>query len=389
MHKVRTRIPHYTLLILLSCCLGCGNKTQVSETEDIQNEFQSYKIDLHGDKIPFVDLIESIEITQLEETEESLLRYVGQVEFYEDKMIIPASNNDGTIYIYSQNGEYISKFNRKGNGPEEYSKWTDIWLEDNLICIYVPGKSINRYDLEGNFISQETLDEYANHIYPYKSGYVIDKHLLYTQDSLKYTIVTVDDRMKIDQKFLPFKKVPGFRSAQFRNSFSKIDDDLLYLPAMSDTVFRLTEDSVEPFIHYDFQDDWYFKSGVNVEPNFYEKSSRNKQVWFVLNYVGEQLIYLYTTLGPRMSYSFLVDRATNQSVSIELTTTTGEFLDLSWLGWQEDQFIVALMPPQITDLVEQLDQAQYSFTKGTNLEEIEISENPVLVWVTLKRSNQW
>ena len=382
---VRTRIPHYILLILLSCCLGCGNKTQV---EDSQDEFRSYKIDLHGDKTAFVDLIQSIEITRLEETEESLLRYVGQVEFYQDKMIIPSSS-DGTIYIYSQNGEYISKFNRKGDGPEEYSKWANVWLEDGLICVHIRGKSINRYDLEGNFISQDLLNEYANHIYPYKSGYAIDKHLLYTQDSLKYTIVTVDDRMKIDQKFLPFEKVPGFRSPQFRNSFLKAGDDLLYLPKMSDTVYRFTKDSVEPFIHYDFQDDWYFQPGVKVEPNFYEKSSRNKKVWFVLNYVGEKLIYLYTTLGPRMSYSFLVDRATDKSVSIDLNTSAGEAMDLSWIGWQKDQFLVTLTPSQLMDLMGQLDQTQYSFTEGTTLEELEGSENPVLVRATLKSSNQW
>lgn len=381
---VKTRTPHYILLILLLCSLGCGNQTEVAETENGQDGFQSYKIDLHADKIPFVDLIQSIEITQLEETEESLLRYVGQVEFYEDKMVIPTNSNDGTIYIFSNKGEYISKFNRKGDGPEEYSRWTDIWMEDSLICIYVRGKSINRYDLEGNFVSRDRLEEPAEHIYPYKSGYALDMHMLYTQDSLEYSVVTTDSQMKIDQTLLPFKKGQGFSFGQFKNSFFTLDEDFFYLRSMSDTVYQFTADGVVPFIHYDFQDDWYFKPGVEIEHGFNEKSMRQKQAWFVLNFVGKKHIYLFTTLGPRMDYSFLIDRTSNQTVNIETRTSTDEYLDLSWLGWQEDQFLVALMPSQLTDLIDQLNHEQYAFTEGSTLKEIEATENPVLVSVKFK-----
>lgn len=381
---VGTSTSHYILLIVLLCCLGCGNKTEVAETENGQDRFQSYKIDLHADKIPFVDLVESIEITQLEETEESLLRGVDQVEFFEDKMIIPTNSNDGTFYIFSNKGEFISKFNRKGDGPEEYSRWTDIWMEDSLICIYVRGKSINRYDLDGNFVSRDRLEEPAEHIHPYKSGYALDMHMLYTQDSLEYSIVTTDSQMKIDQTFLPFKKGQGFSFGQFKNSFFTLDDDFFYLRSMSDTVYRINNDSAEPFIHYDFQDDWYFKPGVEVERGFNEKSMRQKQAWFVLNFVGKNHIYLFTTLGPRMDYSFLIDRTSNQTVNIETRTSTDEYLDLSWLGWREDEFLVALMPSQLTDLMSQLNQAQYSFTEGTTLEEIEGSENPVIVAIKFK-----
>lgn len=381
---VGTRTSHYILLILLLCSLGCGTQTEVAETENSQDGFQSYKIDLHSNKTPFVELVQSIEITRLEETDASLLRGVDQIEFYEDKMIIPTNSNTGTIYIFSNKGEFISKFNRKGDGPEEYSSWTDIWMEDSLICIYVYGKSINRYDLDGNFISQDRLEEQAEHIYPYKSGYALDMHLLYTQDTLKYSIVTVNDQMKIDQTLLPFEKVPGIRSGQFKNSFFTAGDDFLYLSTMSNTVYRLKNDSAEPFIHYDFQDDWYFKPSVEIERGFNEKSMRQKQAWFVLNFVGKNHIYLFTTLGPRMDYSFLIDRVSDQTVNIDARTSSGKSLNLSWLGWQEDEFLVALTPSQLTDLIDQLDKAQYSFTQGTTLEEIETSENPVLVSVKFK-----
>lgn len=385
MNKVRIQIPYYTLLILMVCCLGCDSKTEVKETESVPTGgLQAYKLDIREDKIPVTDLIQSMKITRLEETEESLLKAVGQVEFHEDKMIILSPSNDGTIYIYSKTGKFLHKFNRKGEGPEEYSRWTNVWLENGLIGIYIYGKSINRYDLEGNFISRDRLNERAEYVYPYKSGYALDMHFVYTQDSLKYSLVTVDNEMKLDKTLLPFEKHPGFRNPQFLNSFFTLDDDLFYLHSMSDTVYRITADSAVPFIHYDFQEDWYFKPDVEVESRFYEKSNRKEQVWFVLNNIGKSHIYLYTTLGPQMDYDFLIDRETKRSTSIDWRFSPNKKLDFYTIDWFGDEFLISLRSSHLTHLLEQLDPEQYSFTEGTTLEEIESSENPVLVSIKFK-----
>lgn len=383
MSKVKKRIPCYLFLTLLACCLGCGGQPETSEGETVAKDgLQSYKLDIKEDKKPIADLIESIEITRLEETDESLLRYVGQVDFHEDKMIILSNE---TFHIYSKIGEFISKFNRKGDGPEEYSRLTDIWLESGMIGVYSTiGRYVKRYDLEGNFISGDRLDERAAHVYPYKSGYILDMHIIYTQDSLKYSLVTVDDQMKLDQTFLPFKKDPDFRSTQYLNSFFTLNDDLFYLHTMSDTVYRLTSDAVVPYIHYDFQDDWYFKPGVEVKASFSEEQRRKKQVWFVLNHIGQNYIYLFTTLGPRMDYDFFIDRETKRSISVDWRISTNEKLDFYAIEWNADELLISLRSSQLTDLLDQLNDEQYSFTEGTTLEEIESSENPVLIRMRLK-----
>lgn len=367
--------------------LNCGGEPDVKEVEVEKDGLQSYKLDIRQDKIPIADLIQSIEITRLEETEESLLKGVSQVDFYEEKMIMLSNE---TFYFYSKAGEFLSKFNRKGDGPEEYSRLTDIWFEDGIVSVYsINGMYVNRYDLEGNFISRDRLGERAAHVYPYKSGYVLDMHIIYTQDTLKYSLVTVDDQMKLDKTFLPFEKHPGFRGAQFRSSFFTVNDDLLYLHTMSDTVYRLTTDSVVPYIHYDFQDDWYFKPGVEVKRDFSEEQRRKKQVWFVLNHIGQDYIFLYTTLGPRMDYDFFIDRKTKQSISIDWRISNIGKLDFYALDWNRDEFLISLRSSHLTDLLDQLDQEQYSFTEGTTLEEIGSSENPVLIRMKLKQAQGW
>ena len=199
-----------------------------------------------------------------------------------------------------------------------------------------------------------------------------------------FSLVTLDDQMKLDKTFLPFDKYPVSQVAFSPSTFSTLGDDLFYLRMMSDTVYRVTADSAVPFIHYDFQEDWYFQPGIEeVTGSVYEAASRKEQVWFIYSHIGQNYIYLYTTLGPRKNYAFFIDRETKQSVSIESKTSTGERLDLSPIRWNGNQFLIALNSIQFVDLLNQLDQEQYSFTEGTTLKEIESSENPVLVSVKL------
>ncbi|MFT6871691.1 MAG: hypothetical protein ACJAVN_000693 [Roseivirga sp.] len=377
-----TSLVKLILILTPFFLLSCGGKPEATETESgPRNGLQSYKLDLKEDKIPVADLIQSIEITRLEETEESLLRAVSQVHFHEDKMIILSNE---AFHIYSKTGEFLSKFNRKGDGPEEYSRLTDVWLENGIIGVHNFGKSVNRYDLEGTFVSRDRIDKRVAHLHPYKSGYVLDRNIRGTQDSLEFFLVTLDDQMKLDKTFLPFDKFSGFQFSFDRSSFLTLDDDLFYLRNMSDTVYRITTDSVVPFIHYDFQEDWYFKPGVEVKRDFSEEQQRKKQVWFVLNHIGQDYIFLYTTLGPRMDYDFFIDRETKQSISIDWRISTNEKLDFYAIDWNGDEFLISLRSSQLNDLLDQFDQEQYSFTEGTTLEEIESSENPVLVRMKLR-----
>ncbi|OEK05458.1 6-bladed beta-propeller [Roseivirga misakiensis] len=368
-------------LAVITC--SCSNEKSTNQIINSDNEqLQSFKIDLKEEKTRFVDLIESVEITRLEETEESLLRSVGQIMFHEDKMVIP--DNDGTIYIYSNRGDFLSKFNHKGEGPEEYISLTDLWLENGILNIHSRGKSITRYDLEGSFLSRDRLTERAGHIYPFLDGHIMDMTMAYTQDSLKYSLVTIDEEMQLDKTFLPFQTHPGFRIYLPLNSFFPLGDDLFYMPVTNNTVYKITPDEVIPFILYDFGEDWFFQPGVELNSDYYEDANRNQQAWFVINTLGPNYIYLYTTLGPRMDYSFFIDKETKQSVSIKSRTTNDDQLDIAAIGWEGDEFLFTLRSTQFKDLVDQLNEEQYSFTEGSSLEEIESSENPVLLRMKIK-----
>ncbi len=365
--------------------LNCGGESVVQEMEvEKQEGFQSYQLDINGKSIPFADLIDKIEITRLEETEESLLGFVRQVEFCEDKMVIP-SGRDGSIYVFSNTGEFLNKINRKGEGPEEYTSYNDVWLEGDTLVLYNYRKSINRYDLAGSFISKEKMTEQAAHVHTYESGYALDMNNRLTQDSLQYALVTLDKEMKLDKTFLPFSEIPNFWISFSEKTVFLSEGDLLYFPMMTDTVYKIEADTVRPYIHFDFQEDWYFQPGVEVSDAVFVDSEEKGQVWFMSNRIGRNYIYLATS----MREDLLIERKTGKSVRIDFENQSEEDYQLSSIAWQGDDFLVSLQSTQLSELLEQLDQDQYSFTEGTTLEEIESSENPVLIRMTLKATKDW
>ncbi|MFT6871690.1 MAG: hypothetical protein ACJAVN_000692 [Roseivirga sp.] len=382
-----TSLINVILILTPFILLSCGGESIVEETEaqvDKQDSFQSYQLDLKGESILFADLIDNIEITRLEETKESLLAYVRQVEFIEDKMVIP-SGDEGSIFVFSRTGEFLNKINRQGEGPEEYTRWADIWLENGVLAIHNFGVSVNRYDLEGNFISRDKLDRRASHLYPYKGGYALDKSLRYTQDSLQYSLVTLDSEMKLDKTFLPFAKFPGFQVTFSNNSLFSIEDDLFFFRMMSDTVYRIDTDTIVPYVHYDFQEDWYFQPDIEVSNAVFSEADAKGQVWFMSNKIGPNYIYLSTSQGE----DFLIERKTGKSIRIDFRSMTDEKYQVSSVVWQGDVFLVSFQSTQLAEILEQLDPSQYKFTQGSTLEEIESSENPVLIRMKLKQPEDW
>lgn len=372
-----------SLVFVGSFYVGCGSGSEVVNVEESKKaNFQSFQLDVEGESISFAELIDKIEITRLEETEESLLGYVLQVEFFKDKMVIPGT--DGNINIFSKTGEFLKGINRKGDGPEEYSGWNDFWLEGDTLNLYNYRKSIIRYDLEGNFISRDQMLEQAAHVHPFGSGYALDMNYRLTQDSLKYSLVTLNHRMELNKTFLPFVKLPNFWISMSNKTIFPNGDDLLYFPMMKDTVYQIESDTVKPIIHYDFGDDWFFQPGVGLPETVMEDAEKKGLVWFMINKIGANHIYLNGVVGTSSSHSFLINRQSEEAVRIDFSTENEEEFQMSAISWIEDDFLVSLQSSQLSELLDLLDEDQYLFTQGSTLDVIESSENPVLVRIKIK-----
>lgn len=62
--------------------------------------------------------------------------------------------NDGDIFIFDRNGKGLRKFNRKGQGSEEYIFNLSAFVDDNSGEIYIDEiiRNVLVYDFQGNFL---------------------------------------------------------------------------------------------------------------------------------------------------------------------------------------------------------------------------------------------
>ncbi len=377
-----------TILVCLSI-MSCSDTKESNEhlKSVSSNEFTSYQ--LYGD-LPskrLSELIDRIEFTRLEETGESLLSYVPDVYLVNGKIIF-FSQDSGDVYVFSDKGEFIDKLNRKGDGPEEYSGVKDFWLEDETIVVHTVKGEIKRYSLTGDFLDSEATNRRISHLYPFHGGYLADMNYNEVNDSLKYLLISLDEQMEMKKMFLPYQSRPVLEMFSSASTLSPIEGALSYLRMMSDTAFIYDAKGVRPFIHYDFGQNWFWKE-KRTRAEAFEALGSSDQVWNLINKIGERYIYLMGNVNFEYTETFVIDRVLNQVVKINKEKNPEESFGLSISHWDGDFVYGTISSPDISDLISELTKEQWSFSQGTTLEEIESSENPVLIKLKLKGGDDW
>ena len=157
-------------VVLFTACNQQSNNTALI-TIDVESKYPERKLMLQ-------DFAE-VEYVALETTDEfinkGIIKAIGKKH-----IIVSNSGSDGSIYVYDrQTGKGIRKINRKGQGGEEYTLFTEIILDEEQNEMFVldySGQKILVYNLEGEYIRSFKFAE--NSYYNYTFNY--DKHHLLT-----------------------------------------------------------------------------------------------------------------------------------------------------------------------------------------------------------------
>ncbi len=388
MHAQTSSIFYSFLFVfILSCSSSVESDVNESQKQQASDEFISYKLQEVERKGKWSDIIKEIEITRLEETDQTLLSYVFNLHMVGDQVVF-SSGDDSDIYTFSKSGEFIQKMNRKGEGPEEYESIQGLWMEGETVAIYSRGKYIKRYSLEGDFISSENIDYRAGYILKYAKGYALDMYFATVDDSLFYNVVTLDPQMKRNEVLLPMKQPEGFSIRTSNSTLTDYKTSFLYQRIMSDTVYLKTENGMEPMIHFDFGSNWFWNSN-DAKSNILDKMFQSELTWNQVSNVSPNYAYVSGMGGKGSGDTYLIDRTTNKMIKIVYSSVEEEKYFLRISNLTDEGIIGSMSSLEVATLLNELEDSQWSFTEGTTLEEIESSENPVLVRVKLKDSSEW
>ena len=124
------QIKTIAVIFLLALITGCGGK-QASDDLIIVDVLKSYP----EKKLILQDFMD-VEYIVLETNDDFITRGVVK-DVGKEIILVTNPNNDGDIFIFDRTGKGIRKINRRGQGPEEYTRFTDIILDETNSEIFV------------------------------------------------------------------------------------------------------------------------------------------------------------------------------------------------------------------------------------------------------------
>ena len=377
------------LTFIFFSCTSDNAKEDESQTAYVSDDFVSYNLDIDLPQQRFADLIESVEIVRLEETENSLLSYIRNLQKTENNLVFHTSGQESDVLVYDLNGSFLKKISKKGNGPEEYEDINDLWLENDTLIIYSRAKSeVIRYNLEGDFIRKDKLPQRVGHIYGYKDGYALEMNDYLIDDSSRYRYASLDKNFELSGLYLKVDDQMSEGMMWFSNNpIGPYKDGLTLFRMMSDTVYLLNENNFIPFVHFDFGSEWFWNEGRDLTGERNSEMQNTDKVWAAKAYFNNSRIWISPSSGYSQEKdppSFLIDRSTGIIDAVDMRKGDKSKGIAYAMTWDNDQLIFTVQSPDMGSFLSELSEDQIKFRQGTTLEEIESSENPVLMWVKFK-----
>ena len=143
-------IKYWIILVVFCCIVSCLQKEQEKK------DYPVLQVDLTVQQnVSVFDIFHDIELIPLETNDLCLIKRIDKVEVYDGKYYV-FDKTRFIIFVFDQNGKFLTQIGRIGQGPGEYAMGYDFQInrKDNTVQILNPAKFIYTYDLDGRFLHQ-------------------------------------------------------------------------------------------------------------------------------------------------------------------------------------------------------------------------------------------
>lgn len=365
------------LLLLLLLFLSCSSKSDDQGASTNINDFKSYSVDVFKESVPIANYIESVEVIGLEETDSSLVGNPSDVHLV-DSHIVFRSGGAGDIFIFTDDGKFKLRINETGEGPREYRSIWNLWTNGSLIEICEFYNKIVSFDLNGEFVKSNRLEVQGSHYIGHNDQYFSNVSSNRTEDSLKYHVAILDENLQQKDLIIPYPKFKKTGLTWGFNTFTKHKGKLYYQNTFGDTLYHIENNQAEPVASIDFGDDWIWKDESIYENTQAQRDLRSKEdkVLMYFMHLSDELIYFTTFTRHGV---FLLNRNSGAYQRFYVNKEYGNSANFFPWQWVGDEMIAKIGSLELRGLLSDLDESQFTFAGNNSLEQIESSENPVIL----------
>jgi hypothetical protein len=358
------------------------------------------------------DFVESIELIPLETTEESLIGNMSRIESTPSLYYIgmgqwgPAEQ----ILVFRKDGTYLTKIDKKGPGPNEYTTLWDYRADKNSNLIVSGMHKIFMYDFQrDSFYLTHNIEA----ISPIIAPIIDDDILLYLRGGgfLSKEKTEHDDtflRLKANGETSTFfqpteEQYKRMRYFTVRN-FSSSEGKIYFSYAFCDTIFEIRNDQLYPVYAIDFGSkklpaDIFKDAPGATEMN--RKLTAHQGVRTIgVFYITPHYVYFSFGTTQRIFYRAFYYPATKKvlmgNTFIDDMFFVGSKIDLNSIGvhFEGEYMLCSVQPPVLLDRYqeakERLDETEWDAfcEKHPRLvsvcENLTSDDNPVLLKIKIK-----
>ncbi len=387
-------INKIVLLLLIVCVvLSCkSDKTSQFEDKDLMEIY----IDLskHSD---FYDISKDIEqdfdIIALETNDDCLISHIRKILYVNDLYYI-LDDKGASVFIFNNDGTFMSKLDRKGLGPDEYIniasfivKDKDIWIYDDMT------KRLLCYDSAFDKKEEIKID-----IPTFDMAIIKDDILLSTNwfwyGENSYQLKKYNIRNKEKTEYLSYSRIEQDDIVQImkENQFTTVGDSCLFMYSYDNTLYQITADDFIPRYRYTFSERFDDKPLTNQE--FEEVSDLIRGIDALYQTV-HSIIIKYTDKGePKIAIYNKETGDCSVYLSIFTNSDFGNFKIYRYFI-SNDQEIISLYDPEtlinyaseIYDNQKIKDLSKKEHLENT-LSNVNIADNPIIIKYKLSNKSK-
>ena len=211
------------------------------------------------------------------------IRYDNNLIYISDKR---------TMFIFSNSGELLSSFTKRGRGPGEYSSITDFTVDGNEIIIL--DRSLRKllvYNHFGECISNRSLEYWAQAISPVVNNiYFLYFGTQYNDNNEGHKLCKVKFGQEESLYLDIDKNKEKYLRIFSRHNFYHHKESIYFFEALNDTVYNTVEDgSMQPLFYVDYKGknipSSFFKKGYTDILNFFEEFNMTSYAYGVVDFV--------------------------------------------------------------------------------------------------------
>ena len=313
------------LIIIAISLFSCSQRSTVSSFIDLNR----------SNSVSVFDIFESVDLVLLETTDQSLIKNIRQVIYFNDRYYV-LDSDQAILFCFDSNGKYLFKVAQFGQGPEEYLRLEHFNIDphNNQLLLLEPYGNLLAFDLDGQFLSKTRLPK---EVPAYNDVYVTgENRLVFT--SLSYNELLFYDRNENSI----YDRLFNEDGRKLRDGYFFIiyriynhNSDLFFSPPLSNDIINLSDRTV---FSWNFGKRTNTKKMIEEVKGFISKSDQENfrptpQHYYVYDWVGQNKLgniplfnfessrYRFCALQTKQSFTKYIfcDKKTGQSFVFDKT----------------------------------------------------------------------